>query len=265
MDSSFFVLSKLAWIVLSPMNILMLLVILATVLVFVRKASMAKWLLLPVSLFSVSLLFYPVGDLLIHPLEARFAKPISLPADIDGIIILGGGEDLTQSVNWGTVELGSAGDRYISAAILARRYKAVPVIFSGGSGLLGYQRSGSEAHIAKQLLAAVGIDDSRLVLEAEARNTAENFLLLKLLLPKTTGTYLLVTSAYHMPRSVGIARQQQINIIPYPVDYRSNVPMFWRTGFSVFGQMSLLETAWREWIGLTVYYWTGKTDAWLPE
>lgn len=265
MDNIFFVLSKLAWGLLSPINIIILLVVLATVMLFVNKVTTAKWLLLPTTLFSISLLFYPVGDMLIYPLETRFSKLTELPADIDGIIVLGGGEQLKQSVSWGTAELGSAGDRYIGAAILARQYPMVPIIFSGGSNLLSNQNLGKEAHIAKRLLTAVGIDASRLIIESQARNTFENFLLLKPLLPKSDGRYLLVTSAYHMPRSIGIARQQQINVIPYPVDYYSNIPAFRQAGFSIFEQLQALEPAWREWVGLTVYYWTGKTSAWFPE
>jgi uncharacterized SAM-binding protein YcdF (DUF218 family) len=87
---------------------------------------------------------------------------------------------------------------------------------------------------------------------------------MKLKLPKKNGRYLLITSAFHMPRAVGIAHKQQLNVIPYPVDYRSNALALRQWDFNLFEHLQVLEPAWREWIGLTVYYWMGKTSQWLP-
>lgn len=264
MDNTFFVLSKLAWGLLSPTNLIVLLMVLGTVQLVRNKVSTAKKILIPTAIISFALLAYPVGDYLMHPLETRFTKPTELPNTIDGIIILGGGEHLKLSTSWDTAEIGSAGDRFIGAAILAQHYSNVPVIFSGGSGLLRFDTSTTGGDIAWSLLLAVGINEDRLIIESQSRNTNENFTLLKSKLPKDSGQYLLVTSAFHMPRSVGIARQQNIDVIPYPVDYYSNKPALRQWDFSLFDHLQVLEPAWREWIGLTVYYWTGKTSEWLP-
>jgi uncharacterized SAM-binding protein YcdF (DUF218 family) len=88
---------------------------------------------------------------------------------------------------------------------------------------------------------------------------------MKPLLPKNNGTYLLVTSAYHMPRSIAVARQQHIHVIAYPVDYRSNDLKHRQWDVDFFEHLEVLEPAWREWIGLTVYYWTGKTSEWFVQ
>lgn len=149
-----------------------------------------------------------------YPLETRFSKPVELPNNVDGIIVLGGGEELKLSISWNTAEIGNAGDRFIAAAILAKHYPDVPVIYTGGSGLLRFSASGDAGAIARTLLAAVGIEQDRLIIESQSRNTYENFVLLKDKLAKLDGTYLLITSAFHMPRSVGIARQQGVNVIP---------------------------------------------------
>ncbi|MDX1352138.1 MAG: ElyC/SanA/YdcF family protein, partial [Thiomicrorhabdus sp.] len=77
--------------------------------------------------------------------------------------------------------------------------------------------------------------------------------------------YLLVTSAFHMARSVGIARMQGVNVIAYPVDYRTNSDNLRIFDFDFFDHLKALEPAWREWIGLTVYYFTGKTNSWFPK
>lgn len=265
MDNLFFILSKLAWGLLSPTNLIVLLFTLATILLFLNRAKAAKRILLPTALLSLSVLLYPLGDMLIYPLESRFSKPAELPESIDGIIVLGGGEELKLSLSWHTQELGNGGDRYVAAAILAKQYPETQVIFSGGSGSLLFQGVNNEGSIAHILLTNLGVNKQRLIIESQSRNTFENFQLMKPLLPKSDGVYLLVTSAFHMPRSVAIARKQGIEVIAYPVDYRSNTPQYRQWDFNLFEHLEVLEPAWREWIGLTVYYWTGKTSSWLPK
>ena len=238
---------------------------LGAVQLFRNKISAAKIILLPTALISLILLAYPISDYLMHPLETRFSKPEILPDHIDGIIVLGGGEELKLSIGWNTIEIGNGGDRFIGAAFLAKQYPNAPVIFSGGNGSLRLDSTVREGDLARKLLTTVGIDNSRLLIESQSRNTHENFVLLKPFLPNKLGTYLLITSAFHMPRSVGIARKNEINVIPYPVDYRSNTPSFRQWDFNLFEHLEVLEPAWREWIGLTVYYWTGKTSEWLPQ
>ena len=68
-----------------------------------------------------------------------------------------------------------------------------------------------------------------------------------------------------MPRSLGIAERQGINVVPYPVDYRSQTGESRQLDFAVFEQLEKLEPAWREWVGLTVYFITRKTSQWFPE
>tara|TARA_R110002050_G_scaffold57423_5_gene129265 strand:+ start:188300 stop:189109 length:810 start_codon:yes stop_codon:yes gene_type:complete len=265
MDNVFFVASKLAWAVVSPGNMMVLLITFATIMLLLKKIAIATWVLMPLMVASWLLMAYPLTDSLISPLETRFSKPTLLPEKIDGIIILGGGEKLKQSLSWNTPELGDAADRFIAAAVLAKHYPKVPLIYSGGSNLLQFQQGQNEAHIAQIVLNTIGISEKRLIIEPESRNTAENFQFLKPKLPKPNGTYLLVTSAYHMPRSVGVARQQAISVIPYPVDYMSNDKTLRQWDFDFMEHLQTLDIVWHEWLGLTAYYWTGKTTEWLPQ
>ncbi len=264
MDNVFFVLSKLAWIFLSPGNLLLITFILGSLLVLFKAYGLAKALLIPNALVAGLVLAYPVGDWLIQPLEQRFSVPAELPQQIDGIIVLGGGEDLKRSLSWNVAELGLGGDRYIAAKKLADLYPDTPVIFSGGSGSIQLQNTGSEGEIAARLFADMGLNPTRLILESESRNTYENFRNLQPI-TRPGARYILITSAFHMPRSVGIARQFGMEAIPYPVDYRSNSAALRRVDFDLFDHLKALEAGWREWIGLTVYYWTHKTNEWLPK
>lgn len=266
MDNLFFLVSKLAWALLSPLNIIIALTCLTTLLLWLNKIALAKVVLSFLLLINLPILIYPVGDYLIYPLEKRFSKPVEMPTDIDGIIILGGAEELKVSVSWQRAEVSSAADRFIAAAELALMYPDVPVIYSGGSGLLRFQTNdGTGESISKTLLTNVGIEQSRLIIESQSHNTDENFLLLKPLLPKINGNYFLVTSAFHMPRSVGIAEQRKINVVPYPVDFRSNTPALRQLAIDYRYHIDALEIACREWIGLTVYYLTGKTESFFPK
>lgn len=269
LDELFFLLSKLAWAFLSPGNLIIFALSFGAFLLLFNKVRAAKTLLIPSALIGFIIMAYPVGDYFMHPLESRFTTPTLMPEQIDGILILGGGEDLKRSLSWQVAELGLAGDRYIGAAKLAKLYPNAPILFTGGSGSIHLQNTSGESVIAETLLTTVGIDPVRLIIESSSRNTYENFKNSKPLLPKfsngeANGTYLLVTSAFHMPRAVGIARQQKINVIAYPVDYRSNHASLRVLDFDLYDHLKALEPAWREWIGLTVYYFTGKTSEWFP-
>lgn len=265
MDEIFFVVSKLGWAIASLGNLIVLLMTFATIMLLLNNVTIAKWILIPVMIANWLLMAYPLADSLLLPLETRFSKPTPLPQNIDGIIVLGGGEKLKQSLSWHTQELGDAGDRFIGAAVLAKHYPDAPIIYSGGSNLLQAVQNGQdEANIAQRILTAIGISKGRLIIESQSRNTAENFLLLKTKLPKPDGTYLLVTSASHMPRSVGVARKQAINVIAYPVDYMTSNKELRRWDFDYIAHLQTFDLAWHEWLGLTAYYWTDKTSEWLP-
>jgi uncharacterized SAM-binding protein YcdF (DUF218 family) len=111
-----------------------------------------------------------------------------------------------------------------------------------------------------------GFAKDRLIMERRSRNTHENAEFSKALVsPKSGERWLLVTSAHHMPRSVGIFRKVGFEVEPYPVD--------WRTGrggdllkFSdhFAERLALVDTAAREWMGLVAYWITGKTSEFFP-
>ncbi len=262
MDTLFFIVSKVAWAVLDPLN-LMVFMVLAGVLLMRRLPTAGKGLTtLGLGLLLLNMA-YPVGDWLMAPLESRFERPHPMPDDIDGIILLGGGEELGRSLSWKQPQLGLGGDRYMEAVWLARLYREVPIYFSGGAGSVQMQGAGAEGSIARTLLRRLGIDGHRLVIESDSRNTWENFNNLKERL-RPDGRYLLITSAYHMPRCVGIARKLGIRVIPWPTDYRSYAPAYRKVDFDLFDHLESLRPAVREWIGLTAYHLTGKTSEWLP-
>ncbi len=111
----------------------------------------------------------------------------------------------------------------------------------------------------------LGLDETRLVLEGESRNTAENAEFTRDLLGQGSGKIILVTSAFHMPRSVGLFRAAGVDVVPWPTDYRSSGSQGFGVEFTDPDQnFDTASTAIREWIGLAVYRLTGQIDSLFP-
>ena len=112
--------------------------------------------------------------------------------------------------------------------------------------------------------ADLGLSPDRLRLEAASRNTAENAAMTRALLtPEAGQRWLLVTSAYHMPRAVAaFCAAGWTGLIPYPVDYRSPGD---GAGWRFSENADALATALREWIGLAAYRLTGRATEPSPD
>jgi len=231
---------------------------------FLKKQRIAKALLGTAAILLTLVAFLPLGKWLVTPLETRFAANPELPATIDGIILLGGVIDPVKSYIWDQPEFGGAAERYLAFSELAREYPNAKLVFTGGTGTLLDQEY-KEADIALYSLESMGINRNRIEAERESRNTIENALKSKALMKPGTGeNWILVTSAAHMPRSVGVFCAQDWPVIPWPVDHESSPGMQTRIAFDLAGNLSTLNTHTREWVGLVAYYITGKTSALLP-
>src|SRR5690606_29949930 len=148
----------------------------------------------------------PVGDWLLVPLEDRFPAAVPTSGPVDGIVVLGGGIDSAISAARGTPALTQHADRMTAAAILARRHPEAKVLVASGEAAL-LPEGASEGPFMRQLLLELGVEPKRILLEPDSRNTAENAVFARLLAdPGPDQRWLLVTSAFHMPRAVGCFR-----------------------------------------------------------
>ena len=261
----FFLFSKTLGIMLLPTNFLIGVGIAGAIILATRFASFGRKLLV----VSVGLLaicgFSPLGNCLLYPLESRFPPWDAARGAPDGIVVLGGSIDPDLSFAHGGAVVRAAPDRLIAAAELAHRYPRARIIFTGGSSNL-ISNDAKEADYATEIFEGLGVSKERLTLERRARNTQENAEFAKALAaPKDGERWLLVTSAYHMPRSVGLFRKAGFAVEPYPVD--------WRVGgrtdllrFSIISADGLVrvDIGLREWMGLFAYRLTGKTSAFFP-
>jgi uncharacterized SAM-binding protein YcdF (DUF218 family) len=261
----FFVLSKTIGYLLLPTNLLIAIGFVGAILMVTRFASLGRKLVITAVLLLVICGLSPLGNLLLYPLESRFPPWDAARGAPDGIIVLGASIEADLSAAHGTPVVRSAPDRLIVAAALAHRYPNARIVFSGGSANL-ISSDTREADFAGAIFESLGISKSRLIMERASRNTLENAEFSKALVaPKDGERWLLVTSAFHMPRSVGLFRKAGFEVEPYPVDWRvggwDDIFKFSNVAVDGLGRTDL---AVREWMGLIAYRATGKIKELLP-
>lgn len=264
MNTLFFWLSKIVGTLLLPDAILLLLLASCCVLLYRNQLRVVKWLLSSLVVLLLLLGYLPVGQWLYAPLEHRFAANPPLPARVDGIIVLGGDLIPQLSAYWQQPELSASVERELAFAALARQFPTARLVVTGGSANI-VDTEFREADYMPLFLQQVQLDPARVVFERESRNTYENALNSKpLLQPQAGEVWVLVTSAGHMPRSVGVFCQLHWPVVPWPVDHMT-APDAMDIGFDLLGHLQQLRVAVHEWLGLTAYYATGKIPALFPE
>jgi uncharacterized SAM-binding protein YcdF (DUF218 family) len=249
----FFVLSTLLAFFTFPSNLAVLIGILGLLVLPTRFARAGRWVV-SVSLIVLAILgFSPLGNALIIPLEDRFPLWDATRGAPDGIIVLGGAMDgLTRGDQ---LRLNEAAERLTVVPELARRYPNARILLSG-----------SDAKLAARLLGNLGIAESRITLEDRSRNTIENAIYSKAVAqPKPDERWLLVTSAYHLPRAVGVFRKVGFPVEGYPVDWRTRGTQDALRPFATMSDgLQRTDTAVHEWMGLLVYWLTGRSSELLP-
>ena len=261
----FFLAAKILGFFALPSNILIALGLLGIVLMATRFAHAGRRLAVTALVLIAIAGLSPLGNALILPLEERFPPWDASRGVPTGIITLGGAIDTVVSPARGEVALNEAAERLTTMAELVRRYPEAHVVFSGGSGRLIYDGA-TEAEFAVRLFESFGIAKSRIILESKSRDTDENAHFTKeLVQPKPGERWLLVTSAHHMPRAVGVFRAVGFPVEAFPVDYRTRGAIDLLRPFSNVGDgLRRTDTAAREWVGLAVYRLTGRTKELFP-
>jgi uncharacterized SAM-binding protein YcdF (DUF218 family) len=262
----FFVLSKTLGITLLPTNFLIGIGVLGALLLITRFARLGRKLVIASLVLLAICGFSPIGNWLLYPLETRFPPWDASRGAPDGIVVLGGAIDPDVSAAQGTAAFSGSAGRIIAAAALAHRYPHARILYSGGNANLVSDDASKEADDAAVVFEALGISKDRVMLERRSRNTFENAEFSKAIAaPKAGERWLLLTSGYHMPRSVGIFRRIGFAVEPCPADWRlAGVADLLK--FSVFSVEGLEHTdlAVREWMGLVAYRMTGKTSELFP-
>ena len=198
--------------------------------------------------------FEALPQALLRPLENRYPVPTQeAVARHVGLIVLGGATQHPGSYQaHGQVPLGEAAERMSLPVGLMRQHPKLQLVFSGGEGRL-LATGVSEAELAKAFYAEQGVDMARVMLEGGSRTTRENARQVAALLgERCKQPWLLVTSAWHMPRSMPEFEAAGCKVTAYPVDFRTGNETPW-TEYSLARSLLLWQTALHEWLGLLVY------------
>jgi uncharacterized SAM-binding protein YcdF (DUF218 family) len=261
----FFVIAKILGFFALPPNLLTAVGLIGVVLMATRFRRAGRRLasasLLLLAIFGLT----PLGNALILPLEQRFPRYADGGRPPDGIVVLGGAFDTVVSETRDEVALTDAGDRMTATAELARRFPQARILFSGGSGRL-IIKGALESDLSLRLADAFGIARERILVDDRSRDTLENAAFSKAVAqPQPGERWLVVTSAYHMPRSIGAFRQAGFPVEAYPTDWRTRGAVDLARPFdSVADGLKRSDTAIREWVGLVVYWASGRTSELFP-
>ena len=259
-----FVLSKLGWALATPSNFLIVTTALLVLLAAITGRSFLVRLACLPALLLLLCAALPLGNWLARPLEDRFPLPEPMPGRIDGIVVLGGAQDSNIEAARGRLAVDGHAERLMEGVGLARTHPKARLIFAGGSGAL-WPGEANERGVNERYVEMTGLDPARVAYEDRSRNTWENAVNAKALARPAPGeVWLLVTSALHMPRSVGIFRRVGFAIVPYPVDYTTGPGIAWGGLWMASRRLSDLDAAAREWLGLLAYRLMGRTPVLFP-
>ena len=255
-----YVVSKVLQVIFDPGNLLLILLAIGVWRLMTSRRRKGMRLIVLVLVVGALAAVRPVADLPLVPLEHRFPILRTLPAKVDGIILLGGAVDPERTAEYDQVALNQSAARVTETLRLARRYPAARIVLSGGVGGLLHEPI-TEAAATERLLVDLGVAPNRMVIENRSRTTHENAVFSKQIAdPKPGEVWILVTSAYHMPRAVGCFRRIGWSVVPDPVDFEATQ----RLHISLADGLTVANAAAHEWLGLVAYYIAGWTSALLP-
>ena len=202
------------------------------ILIFLLLFTNLKKLTLFFSKFLLILFLFfgytPLSNFLLNKIE-DFIKPSRFPVQqLKGIIVLGGSFNSgLQSRERNEVLLNSSAERLTKVLEIYNKNPKLLILFSGFSGELKPQ-GWSESDMAKKFFLEQGIKSDNLIFENQSRNTFENIKYSKDIILSYKGTWGLITSAYHIPRSYFTFKKQGLVLEPISVDYRTGTSsIFW--------------------------------------
>ena len=261
----YFLASKIFGFFIVPSNLIVTLLICGLLLWRTRFSKSGKRLVIACIVLLMIGGITPVGTALLLPLENRFPTWDASYGPPTGIIVLGGVINPEISIERGNISISEDAERIVAAVELYRRYPNIRIVFSGGSANVVLSGS-SESEFAGKFLEQFGIPQAHIELERRSRNTMENAVnSMKLVKPKPGKRWLLITSAYHMPRAIGLFRKVGFPVEAYPVAWRTgNWGSLMKPSFSFLGGFNHLDLAVHEWAGLIFDRLSGRTSVLFP-
>jgi uncharacterized SAM-binding protein YcdF (DUF218 family) len=167
--------------------------------------------------------FDTIPDRLVSMLEEQYTE---MPPNADlsgyaGMVVLGGGLEAGRLSRYHQPQLNDSAERMTAAVSLWQHHPHLRLVFTGGEGEL-FGKGPSEAERARRFFDSMGVTPTALTLESQSQNTYDN----AVFTARIPGVdvhqrWLLVTSAWHMPRALATFQKAGWNVTPYPVDFRT--------------------------------------------
>ena len=254
-----FFLSKFLWQLFNPFNLFLIIILIAVLLRFFSFRKISNFLFFILFFLFLITGVLPTGSYLNYLLEKDYHYS-NIPENIDGILILSGATNPLLSKEHDQVNLNSSAERLTESVHLIKKYPNAKIVFSGGSGSL-INPDLSHATVANKFYLNMGLDTSNFIFEKTSRNTYENIIFSKKIVnPQKNEKWIVITSAFHMKRSIGIAEKADWNLIPYPTDFYKLKNFSWNLSFNFLENLYEFKKASHEWLGLISYYFMNRTS-----
>ena len=254
-----FYLSKIVNFFTNPLYILFLIILIQLFVIFFTESK--KLVIFFSKLFLILFLFFgyiPLSNFLLNKIE-DYIQPSKYPAQqLTGVIVLGGSFNSgLESKERNEVSINSSAERLTKALEIYKKNPKILILFSGFSNSIKPQ-GWSETDMAKKFFLDQGVRIDNLIFENQSRNTFENIKYSKDIIANYKGTWGLVTSANHMPRSFFAFKKQGLILEPINVDYKTGTSrMFW-INFDISIGLTNWNIILHELIGITYYKATNK-------
>ena len=254
-----FYLSKILNFFLNPLHILSIIILIQLFIIFFIESK--KLVIFFSKIFLILFIFFgynPLSNFLLSKIE-DYIQPSKYPIQqLTGVVILGGSfEKGSVSKERNEVLLNSSAERLTKALEIYKKNPRILILFSGFSNAIKPQ-GWSESDMAKKFLLDQGVKIDNLIFENQSRNTFENIKYSKDIITNYKGTWGLITSANHMPRSFFAFKKQGLILEPINVDYKTGTSrMFW-INFDISIGLTNWNIILHELIGITYYKATNK-------
>jgi len=254
-----FYLSKILNFFINPLHILSLVILIQLFIIFFLQSKkivifFSKLLLILFLCFGYS----PLSNFLLSKIEDYIQTSKYPVQQLTGVIVLGGSFNSgLQSKERNEVSLNSSAERLTKALEIYKKNPRLLILFSGFSVELKPQ-GWSESDMAKKFFLDQGVKLDNLIFENQSRNTFENIKYSKNIIANYKGTWGLITSASHMPRSFFAFKKQSLILEPISVDYKTGTSrMFW-INFDISSGLNNWSIILHELIGISYYKFTNK-------
>lgn len=246
-----------------PLNLLFIVVCLGLILKHIKSCKFSqkigKLLLQGAVVYLILIAFLPTGHNMLVWLESQYQQ--NDPFEAKGIIVLGGAFNIEMTSKTGSFNINENAERIAYIPILMKWYPDASVIYTGGTGKIDQTKYPSEAGIAEAYFKEIGFEKmDRMIFETKSKNTYENAINSKeIAQPKDGETWILVTSAWHMPRAMAVFKQAGWDVTPYPVGHLSDGQyQILPDRLDLLENIYKFEIAFKEILGMLAYRITGR-------